>query len=46
MSLPLVKASEEVFGKLQGEGDEMVERVENLVVQALGECFDLGLLFL
>lgn len=46
MCFPLVKICEEVFGKLQSEGDEVIERVEDLVVQAFGEGFDLGLLLL
>lgn len=32
MCLPLVDAGEEIFGELQGKGDEVVEGVEDFVV--------------
>ena len=37
MCLPLVQFGEEVFGELEGDSDEMVEGVENLVMEIFGE---------
>lgn len=41
MGLPLVKLCEEILGKLQSNGDQVVEGVQDLVVQVLGEAVNL-----
>ena len=46
MGVPPVQVNEEVLGKLEGQRDEVVERVEDLVVQVFGEGLDLGLVLL
>lgn len=46
VSLPPVRLGEEVGRQLQGEGDEMKERVEDLVVELFCEGLDEGLLVL
>ncbi|TLD33827.1 hypothetical protein PspLS_00201 [Pyricularia sp. CBS 133598] len=40
--VPPMQLGEEVGRQLEGQRDQVVERVEDLVVQVLGEGFDLG----
>lgn len=46
MRLPLVHFGEEVLGELEGEGDEVVEGVEDFIVQVFGKGLDLRETFL
>lgn len=41
MGLPLVEVGEEILGKLQSNGDQVVQGVQDLVVQVLGEAVNL-----
>lgn len=38
MDVPAVDLGEEIRGKLKGEGDEVVEGVEDLVMEFLVDC--------